>query len=85
MTERGNRKVRVGQVVSDKAEKTIKVAVESRVSHPLYKKIIKQTKKYTAHDDQNEAGIGDTVEIVETRPLSKTKRWRLTRVIEKAK
>jgi small subunit ribosomal protein S17 len=85
MIERGNRKTRVGQVVSDKADKTIKVAIASKVSHPLYKKTIKQTKKYTAHDAENEAGIGDKVEIMETRPLSKTKRWRLTRVIEKAK
>ena len=85
MTERGNRKTRIGTVVSDSADKTIKVAIESRVSHPRYKKIIKQTKKYTAHDSGNEAGAGDLVEIMETRPLSKTKRWRLTRVIEKAK
>jgi small subunit ribosomal protein S17 len=85
MTDRGNRKTRVGQVVSDKADKTIKVAVVSKVSHPLYKKTMTQTKKYTAHDVENEARIGDKVEIMETRPLSKTKRWRLTKVIEKAK
>jgi len=76
--------MRIGTVVSDSADKTIKVAVESRVSHPRYKKIIKQTKKYTAHDSSDEAGNGDIVEIMETRPLSKTKHWRLTRVIEKA-
>lgn len=85
MTERANRKLRVGRVVSDKADKTIKVAVESKVSHPLYKKTIKKTQKYTAHDELGEAGMGDVVEIMETRPLSKMKRWRLNKVIEKAK
>lgn len=85
MTDRSNRKTRVGKVVSDKADKTIKVAISSTVSHPLYKKTLSKTVKYTAHDENNEAGYGDTVEIMETRPLSKTKRWRLAKVIEKAK
>lgn len=84
MTERGNRKTRTGHVVSDKADKTIKVAVESKVSHPRYKKIMKKTQKHTADDQKNEAKVGDLVEIMETRPLSKTKRWRLTKIIEKA-
>ncbi len=85
MTDRANRKTRLGRVVSDKADKTIKVVVESRVSHALYKKIMNKTHKYTVHDEANEAGNGDIVEIMETRPLSKTKRWRLTKVVEKAK
>ena len=76
--------MRVGRVVSDRADKTIKVAVESKVSHPRYKKIMKQTQQYTAHEAGNEAGMGDVVEIMETRPLIKTKRWRLTKVVEKA-
>ncbi len=83
--ERGRRKVRVGRVVSDKMDKTIVVAVESFKKHPLYSKRVKNTKKFKAHDEENSCGIGDTVRIMETRPLSKDKRWRLTEIIEKAK
>ena len=79
------RKTRVGKVTSDKMDKTIVVAVEDRVPHPLYKKIIKRTYKLKAHDESNECGIGDRVRVMETRPLSKDKRWRLVEVIEKAK
>nr|WP_279286065.1 30S ribosomal protein S17 [Bittarella massiliensis (ex Durand et al. 2017)] len=79
------RKSRVGKVVRDKMDKTIVVAIEDNVQHPLYKKIIKRTSKFKAHDEKNECGIGDTVEIMETRPLSKDKRWRLVRIINKAK
>ena len=86
MTEnRAFRKTRIGQVVSDKMDKTIVVAIEDSVRHPLYKKTLKRTYKLKAHDENNECGIGDTVEVMETRPLSKDKRWRLVRVIEKAK
>ena len=86
MTEnRAFRKTRIGQVVSDKMDKTIVVAIEDSVHHPLYKKTMKRTLKLKAHDENNECGIGDTVEVMETRPLSKDKRWRLVRVIEKAK
>ena len=85
MSERNLRKSRVGKVVSDKMDKTIVVAIEDNVQHPLYKKIIKRTSKFKAHDENNECGIGDTVEIMETRPLSKDKRWRLVRIINKAK
>ena len=81
----GRRKVRAGRVVSNKMDKTIVVAVESRVKHPLYSKIMKRTAKFKAHDEKNECGEGDTVEIMETRPLSKEKCWRLVRIIEKAK
>ena len=84
-TERNLRKTRVGMVVSDKMEKTITVAIESRVQHKLYKKFIKKTVKFKAHDENNECKIGDRVRIMETRPLSKTKNWRLVEVIEKAK
>ena len=80
-----SRKTRVGLVVSDKMDKTIVVAVEDSVQHPLYKKTMKRTYKLKAHDENNECGIGDTVEVMETRPLSKDKRWRLVRIIEKAK
>ncbi len=80
-----SRKTRVGKVVSDKMDKTIVVAVEDRVSHPLYKKIIKRTYKLKAHDDKNECAVGDRVRVMETRPLSKDKRWRLVEIIEKAK
>jgi len=80
-----SRKTRVGRVVSDKMEKTIVVAIEDRVAHPLYKKIVKRTYKLKAHDEKNEAGIGDRVRVMETRPLSKEKRWRLVEIIEKAK
>ena len=86
MTEnRAFRKTRVGTVVSDKMDKTIVVAVEDSYQHPLYKKTMKRTYKLKAHDEHNECGIGDTVEVMETRPLSKDKRWRLVRIIEKAK
>ena len=85
MSERNLRKSRVGKVVSDKMDKTIVVAIEDNVQHPLYKKIIKRTSKFKAHDEKNECGIGDTVEIMETRPLSKDNRWRLVRIINKAK
>lgn len=80
-----SRKTRVGKVVSDKMDKTIVVAVEDRVAHPLYKKITKRTYKLKAHDEKNECGIGDTVRVMETRPLSKDKRWRLVEIVEKAK
>ncbi|HIR65200.1 MAG TPA: 30S ribosomal protein S17 [Candidatus Faecousia faecigallinarum] len=82
---RAFRKTRIGQVVSDKMDKTIVVAIEDSVQHPLYKKILKRTYKLKAHDEENACGIGDTVEVMETRPLSKEKRWRLVRIIEKAK
>ena len=86
MTEnRAFRKTRIGQVVSDKMDKTIVVAVKDSYHHPLYKKTMKRTYKLKAHDENNECGIGDTVEVMETRPLSKDKRWRLVRIIEKAK
>ena len=84
-TTRAFRKTRIGQVISDKMDKTIVVAIEDSVQHPLYKKILKRTYKLKAHDEENACGIGDTVEVMETRPLSKEKRWRLVRIIEKAK
>ena len=80
-----SRKTRVGKVVSDKMDKTIVVAVADRVQHPLYKKIVKRTYKLKAHDENNECGIGDVVRVMETRPLSKDKRWRLVEIVEKAK
>ncbi len=83
--ERTLRKVRVGMVVSDKMDKTVVIAIEDNVKHPVYGKIIKRTLKVHAHDENNECGIGDKVRIMETRPLSKTKRWRVVEVIEKAK
>ena len=83
--ERSLRKVRVGMVVSDKMDKTVVVAIEDNVKHPVYGKIIKRTLKVHAHDESNECGVGDKVRIMETRPLSKTKRWRVVEVIEKAK
>ena len=83
--ERNLRKTRIGQVVSDKMDKTITVAIEDHVKHPLYGKIVKKTVKFKAHDEKNECNIGDTVKIMETRPLSKDKRWRLVQIIEKAK
>ena len=83
--ERNLRKTRVGVVVSDKMYKTIVVAVKDSVQHPLYKKILKRTKKFKAHDENNEAGIGDRVEIMETRKISKDVNWRLVKIIEKAK
>ena len=87
MTEntRAFRKTRVGQVVSDKMDKTIVVSVADSVQHPLYKKTMKRTYKLKAHDENNECGIGDTVKVMECRPLSKDKRWRLVEIIEKAK
>ena len=85
MEERALRKTRVGRVISDKMDKAIVVAIEDHVKHPVYGKIVKRTKKIHAHDENNECGIGDTVEVMETRPLSKTKRWRLVEIIEKAK
>ena len=83
--ERNLRKTRVGVVVSDKMDKPIVVAVKDSVQHPLYKKILKRTKKFKAHDENNEAGIGDRVEIMETRKISKDVNWRLVKIIEKAK
>src|SRR6187549_489822 len=83
--ERGRRKIREGYVVSDKMDKTIVVAVEDRVKHRLYGKVLRQTARLKAHDESNEAGVGDRVRIMETRPLSATKRWRLVAVLEKAK
>ena len=82
---RNLRKTRVGKVVSDKMDKTIVVAVEDHVKHPLYKKIVKRTYKLKAHDESNECKIGDKVKVMETRPLSKDKRWRLVEIMEKAK
>lgn len=82
--ERNNRKVRIGKVVSNKMDKTIVVAIESLVRHPLYGKIVKQTKKFKAHDEENACQIGDIVKVMETRPLSKDKRWRVVEIMEKA-
>ena len=83
--QRNMRKTRVGKVVSDKMDKTVVVAIIDNVRHPLYKKIIKRTNRIKAHDEKNECAIGDTVQIMETRPLSKEKNWRVTGIIEKAK
>ena len=83
--QRGLRKTRVGVVVSDKMDKTIVVEIRTRVKHPLYGKIMNRTENFKAHDENNECGIGDTVRIMETRPLSKDKRWRLVEIVEKAK
>ena len=83
--ERNLRKVRIGRVVSDKMDKTVVVAIEDHIKHPLIGKIVKKTYKLKAHDEQNECGIGDTVRVMETRPLSKTKRWRVVKVVEKAR
>ena len=83
--ERNLRKTRIGKVVSDKMDKTVVVAVEDNVRHPLYGKIQKRTYKLKAHDEKNECGIGDRVKVMETRPLSKDKRWRLVEILEKAK
>ena len=85
MTERNERKTRIGKVVSDKMDKTVVVAVERLVQHPLYKKAVKKTVKFKAQDENNESQIGDTDEIMETRPLSKDKRWRVVEILEKAK
>ena len=83
--ERNLRKTRTGKVISNKMDKTIVVAIENRVKHPLYNKVVKETYKLKAHDENNECGIGDRVEIMETRPLSKDKNWRLVKIVEKAK
>ena len=83
--ERNLRKTRVGKVISDKMDKTIVVAIEDHVKHPLYKKIVKRTYKLKAHDEQSQCSIGDTVKVMETRPLSKDKRWRLVEIVEKVK
>ena len=85
MAERNLRKIRTGVVTSNKMEKTITVAIERKVKHPIYGKFVKKTTKFHAHDEKNEASIGDVVRIMETRPLSKTKRWRLVEVVEKVK
>ena len=85
MEERNLRKTRVGKVVSNKMDKTIVVAIDDRVQHPLYKKIVNKTYKLKAHDENNECNIGDTVRVMETRPLSKDKRWRLVEIVEKVK
>jgi len=85
IVERNLRKTRTGKVTSDKMDKTIVVAVEDHVKHPLYKKIVKRTYKLKAHDENNECGIGDTVRVMETRPVSKDKRWRLIEIVERAK
>ena len=82
---RGYRKTRTGVVVSDKMDKTIVVAIKTKVRHPLYGKMVNRTRKFKAHDEENAAGAGDTVSIMETRPLSKLKRWRLLKIVEKAK
>ena len=85
MAQRNIRKTRVGLVVSDKMDKTITVAIERKVPHPIYKKYFKKTTKLMAHDEKSECGLGDKVKIMETRPLSKNKRWRLVEIVEKAK
>lgn len=85
MEERNLRKTRTGKVVSNKMQKTIVVAIENHVRHPLYGKIVKKTYKLKAHDENNDCNIGDTVKVMETRPLSKDKRWRLVEIIERAK
>ena len=85
MDERNLRKTRVGKVVSDKMDKTVVVAIKDNVKHPLYKKIMKRTVKFKAHDEENACGIGDKVQVMETRPLSKDKHWRVVEIIEKAK
>jgi small subunit ribosomal protein S17 len=84
-TERGARKVRTGVVVSDAMDKTVVVRIATQVRHPMYSKIVRRTTRLKAHDERNEAHVGDTVRIMETRPLSKTKRWRLVEVVERAK
>ncbi|MFL5480698.1 MAG: 30S ribosomal protein S17 [Gemmatimonadaceae bacterium] len=84
-TERSSRKTRVGRVVSDKMQKTVVVSIERRVQHPVYGKMVRRTKKLKAHDEENQAKTGDTVRIMETRPLSKDKRWRVVEIIERAR
>ena len=83
--ERGQRKIRIGRVVSDAMDKTVVVEVRDAAAHPTYGKIVRRTKRLKAHDEQNQAGVGDTVRVAETRPLSKTKRWRVVEILEKAK
>ena len=83
--ERARRKLRSGRVISDSMDKTIVVAIETLVRHPLYGRIIRRTTKFKAHDEENQCGVGDSVEIMETRPISKEKRWRVSRIVEKAK
>jgi small subunit ribosomal protein S17 len=85
LAERGLRKTRIGKVISDKMDKTIVVAIETSVKHPLYKKIVKRTYKLKAHDENNECTVGDKVKVMETRPLSRDKRWRLVEIVEKAR
>jgi small subunit ribosomal protein S17 len=85
MIDRGSRKVRIGHVVSDKMDKTVVVAVETLVRHPIYGKIVRRTTKFKAHNEENSAAEGDVVEIMETRPLSRDKRWRVSKIVEKAK
>ena len=85
MEERGYRKTRIGVVVSDKMDKTAVVAIKTKVRHPLYGKMVNRTRKFKAHDEENQCGVGDTVKIMETRPISKAKRWRLVEIVEKAK
>ena len=85
MEERNNRKERIGYVISDKMEKTVTVEIERKTQHPLYKRVVSQTKSYKAHDEENECNEGDKVRIMETRPLSKTKRWRVVEILRKAK
>ena len=85
MESRGLRKTRIGMVVSNKMEKTITIAIERKVSHPIYKKYFKKTTKLMAHDEKSECNLGDKVKVMETRPLSKNKRWRLVEIVEKAK
>jgi len=82
---RGYRKTRIGTVVSDKMDKTVVVAIKTKVRHPLYGKMVNRTRKFKAHDEENSCGVGDTVKIMETRPISKDKRWRVVEIIEKAK
>ena len=84
-TTRGYRKTRIGEVVSDKMDKTAVVAIKTKVRHPLYGKMVNRTRKFKVHDENNECGVGDTVKIMETRPISKDKRWRLVEIVEKAK
>ena len=85
MEQRGYRKTRVGVVVSDKMDKTVVVAIKTKVRHPLYGKMVNRTRKFKVHDEENQCGVGDTVKIMETRPISKDKRWRLVEIVEKAK
>ena len=85
MEVRGYRKTRIGTVVSDKMDKTAVVAISTKVRHPLYGKMVNRTRKFKVHDEENQCGVGDTVKIMETRPISKDKRWRLVEIVEKAK